>query len=135
MKKNIMIPIVIIIILITFMPNIFAAKHYNYNGIQKDEDIMKIIEIVEQANTKIFQKIKNAKKNAELIINKYKYDEEKINQNINRIGKKLEYQTGKISERAKEKAEDMGAEVICELIEVKLENKVFLIDPLRICGF
>lgn len=57
---------------------------------------------------------------------------DKINEKIDKIIERLINDTNKKAADMKNRAADKGFKVICELVEVEIDGKVILIDPLRI---
>lgn len=136
-----------LILTLTLSLTLFTSVAYadNLEGNNKNYD--KIVKMVNKTNKSIENKIeeavakadkltaqyeerleelkksKNYEKKAEVLTNVYDMKIEKISQ-------KLIRETDRIAHKTFEKAEEKGFKVKCNLIPVKLGNKIVMVDPI-----
>lgn len=94
--------------------------------------------IIEQANRTIDKKIKTAIKDSQKIVKdfdkgKLSYDEKELQ--IELLAQLLIEETNTVSSTCRQKVEDLGYYAICTWIEVELDGKTYLVDPIRIVGW
>lgn len=102
-----------------------------------DETLEKVEGIIAKANERIEKKIANAVARSEKIVAKYekgKLTESEKDAKIDALVTGLIDKTNQISLKARTRCEKLGYETVCEWVEVEIDSKIILVDPLYIVG-
>lgn len=129
MKKMVTL-LTVALLMVSFASTTFASTDFsNYDEADK---------IIEQANRSIDATIKTAVKESKKIVKDYEkgrisFDEKELL--IATLVEELIEETNLISSTSRAKVKDLGYYAICTWIEVVIDGKVYLVDPLRIVGW